>query len=139
MNTKSYYVFDYTLNPDEHLSPHFKAHEFRCSDLSRVIVLNKALLELLEIIRNHYNKPLIINSAYRTVAYNSSLKNSSPKSQHMFGNAADIHISGVSPLKLYSWLNSKYPNSLGLGIYNTFVHVDVREGKSRWDYRTTTK
>lgn len=139
MKLAQYYVFDYTLNPDEQLSPHFKAHEFRCSDLSRVIVLNKTLLELLEIIRNHYNKPLIINSGYRTVAYNSSLKNSSPKSQHMFGNAADIYISGVSPLKLYSWLNSKYPNSLGLGIYDTFVHVDVREGKSRWDYRTTTK
>lgn len=139
MNSKEYYVFDYTLNPDEKLSTHFEAHEFRCKDNSRVIVLNKALLDLLELIRIHYNKPLIINSAYRTVAYNSSLKNSSPKSQHMFGNAADIYISGVSPLKLYSWLNSKYPNSLGLGIYDTFVHVDVREGKSRWDYRTNNK
>lgn len=136
MGPNLYFVFDCTLCLNEQLSPHFQVHEFRCSDLSRVIVLNKALLELLEIIRNHYNKPLIIISAYRTVAYNSSLKNSSPKSQHMLGNAADIKISDVSPLKLYMWLNSKYPNSLGLGIYDTFVHVDVREGKSRWDYRT---
>ena len=136
MKTKSYYVFDYTLNPDEQLSPHFKAHEFRCSDLSRVIVLDKALVELLEIIRTHYNKPLHINSGYRTVQYNASLKNSSPKSQHILGKAADIWLNDISPKQLYSWLNSKYPNSLGLGIYDTFVHVDVREGKSRWDYRT---
>ena len=132
-----YFVFDYTLSPNEHLSPHFEAKEFRCVDNSRVIVLNKALLDLLELIRNHYNKPLTISSGYRTVQYNSQLKNSSPKSQHMLGNAADIKVSGVTPLALYSWLNNSYPNSYGLGLYDTFVHVDVREGKSRWDYRTT--
>lgn len=136
MDAKQYYVFDYTLNPDGKISPHFAEYEFRCSDLTRVVVLNKALIDLLEVIRNHYNKPVHINSAYRTVQYNSKLKNASPKSQHIFGNAADIRINGVTPLQLYTWLNSKYPNSLGLGIYDTFVHVDVREGKSRWDYRT---
>ena len=136
MISSQYYVFDETLNPTEKISTHFGVWEFKCEDNSRVIVLDKALVELLEIIRLHYNKPLHINSGYRTVQYNASLKNSSPKSQHMFGNAADIKISGITPLQLYSWLNSKYPNSLGLGIYDTFVHVDVREGKSRWDYRT---
>lgn len=136
MKTSQYYVFDYTLNPDEKLSAHFEAHEFRCKDNSRVIVLNKALLDLLELIRLHYNRPLTISSGYRTVQYNSQLKNSSPKSQHTLGNAADISVKGVSAQTLYNWINNSYPNSLGLGLYDTFVHVDVREGKSRWDYRT---
>ena len=132
----NYYVFDYTLNPNEQLSTHFQAVEFRCRDNTRVIVLNKALLDLLEIIREHYKLPVSISSGYRTVHYNAQLKNSSPKSQHCLGNAADISVKGVAPASVYKWLNEKYPNSLGIGIYNTFVHVDVRPGKSRWDYRT---
>lgn len=136
MQPKQYYVFDETLDPNEKLSPHFSAHEFKCNDNSRVIVLNKALLDILEEIRTHFNKPVHINSAYRTVQYNSQLKNSSPKSQHMFGNAADIYINGVTSKTLYNYLNESHRNSLGLGIYDTFVHVDVRDGKSRWDYRS---
>lgn len=136
MISSQYYVFDETLNPTEKISPHFGVWEFKCKDNSRVIVLDKALVELLEIIRLHYNKPLHINSGYRTVQYNASLKNSSPKSQHILGKAADIWLNDISPKQLYSWLDSSYPNSLGIGIYDTFVHVDVREGKSRWDYRT---
>ena len=136
MISSQYYVFDETLNPTEKISDHFGVWEFKCKDSSRVIVLDKALVELLEIIRLHYNKPLHINSGYRTVQYNATLKNSSPKSQHILGKAADIWLNDVSPKQLYSWLDSSYPNSLGIGIYDTFVHVDVREGKSRWDYRT---
>lgn len=136
MISSQYYVFDETLNPTEKISQHFGVWEFKCKDNSRVIVLDKALVELLEIIRLHYNKPLHINSGYRTVQYNASIKNSSPKSQHILGKAADIWLNDVSPKQLYSWLDSSYPNSLGIGIYDTFVHVDVREGKSRWDYRT---
>ena len=136
MISSQYYVFDETLNPTEKISPHFGVWEFKCRDNSRVIVLDKALVELLEIIRLHYNKPLHVNSGYRTVQYNASLKNSSPQSQHILGKAADIWLNDVSPKQLYSWLDSSYPNSLGIGIYDTFVHVDVREGKSRWDYRT---
>ena len=136
MISSQYYVFDETLNPTEKISPHFGVWEFKCKDNSRVIVLDKALVELLEIIRLHYNKPLHINSGYRTVQYNALLKNSSPKSQHILGKAADIWLNDISPKQLYSWLDSSYPNSLGIGIYDTFVHVDVREGKSRWDYRT---
>lgn len=136
MISSQYYVFDETLNPTEKISQHFGVWEFKCKDNSRVIVLDKALVELLEIIRLHYNKPLHINSGYRTVQYNASLKNSSLKSQHILGKAADIWLNDVSPKQLYSWLDSSYPNSLGIGIYDTFVHVDVREGKSRWDYRT---
>lgn len=135
MKTSEYYVFDETLCPTERVSEHFGVWEFKCSDNSRVVVLDKALVELLEVIRKHFNKPVVINSGYRTVQYNASLKNSSPKSQHILGKAADIRVTGVEPKKVYDYVNSLYPSSHGLGIYNTFVHVDVRETKSRWDYR----
>ena len=139
MNSREYYVFDETQNPTEMISEHFGVWEFKCKDNSRVIVLNKALVELLEKVRKHFKRPVVINSGYRTVQYNSRLPNSSPKSQHTLGNAADIRVTGVSPVNVYAYLNQLYPNSHGLGIYNTFVHVDVREKKSRWDYRSTNK
>ena len=138
MNSREYYVFDETQNPTEMISEHFGVWEFKCKDNSRVIVLNKALVELLEKVRTHFKRPVVINSGYRTVQY-SRLPNSSPKSQHTLGNAADIRVTGVSPVNVYAYLNQLYPNSHGLGIYNTFVHVDVREKKSRWDYRSTNK
>ena len=139
MQPKLYYVFDETLDPLAQLSEHFMAKEFKCSDNSRVIVLNKALIDLLEEIRTHFNAPVIINSGYRTVQYNSQLKESAPGSQHTLGNAADIRVTGHMPTEVYQYLDSSYPNSLGLGIYSTFVHVDVRESKSRFDKRTAKK
>ncbi len=139
MKSSDYYVFDETQNPTEMISEHFGVWEFKCKDNSRVIVLSKALVELLEKVREHFKRPVVINSGYRTVQYNSQLSNSSPKSQHTLGKAADIRVTGVSPANVYAYLNQLYPNSHGIGIYNTFVHVDVREKKSRWDYRTTNK
>lgn len=139
MKSSDYYVFDETQNPTEMISEHFGVWEFKCKDNSRVIVLSKALVELLEKVREHFKRPVVINSGYRTVQYNSRLPNSSPKSQHTLGKAADIRVTGVAPVDVYAYLNQLYPNSHGLGIYNTFVHVDVRDKKSRWDYRTTNK
>lgn len=139
MKSSDYYVFDETQNPTEMISEHFGVWEFKCKDNSRVIVLSKALVELLEKVREHFKRPVVINSGYRTVQYNSQLHNSSPKSQHTLGKAADVRVTGVSPANVYAYLNQLYPNSHGIGIYNTFVHVDVREKKSRWDYRTTNK
>lgn len=139
MKSSDYYVFDETQNPTEKISEHFGVWEFKCKDNSRVIVLDKALVELLEKVRAHFKRPVVINSGYRTVQYNSRLPNSSPKSQHTLGKAADIRVTGVAPVNVYAYLNQLYPNSHGLGIYNTFVHVDVREKKSRWDYRSTNK
>ena len=55
-------------------------------------------------------------------------------SQHVQGKAADIVISGVTPYEV-----AKYAESLGaggIGLYNSFTHVDVRPGKSRWDQRS---
>lgn len=139
MKSSEYYVFDVTHNPTEMISAHFGVWEFKCRDNSRVIVLSKALVGLLEKVRGHFKRPVVIHSGYRTVQYNSQLPNSSPKSQHTLGKAADIRVTGVPPAVVYDYLNQLYPNSHGIGIYNTFVHVDVREKKSRWDYRTTNK
>lgn len=141
MNKGFYWVEDVTTpdNLDAKVSDHFKLREFKCNDNSRVVVLNDELVSILEKARQHFGKAIKINSGYRTVAYNSTLKNSSPDSQHTHGNAADIVVVGVNPIDVYNYFNSSYPDTYGVGIYNTFVHIDVRPDKARWDYRTKEK
>ena len=126
----------YSLSKDgsKQLSSNFKVSDFKCRDGSDVILINPALIDLLEQIRKHFGKPVNIVSAYRTPKYNEMLKGAAKNSQHMYGNAADIKIDGVTPKEIYSWLNSWHKG--GLGVYPTFTHVDVRDtvGKSlaRW-------
>lgn len=138
MNRGVYWVEDVTTPGilDAKVSEHFKLREFKCADNSRVVIINDELVVVLETARRHFGTAIEIDSGYRTVAYNSTLKNSSPKSQHTHGNAADIVVSGVKPIDVYNYLNKTYPNTYGIGIYNTFVHIDVRPTKSRWDCRT---
>lgn len=141
MNFGIYWVDDVTApdNLDAKVSEHFKLREFKCNDNSRVVILNNELVAVLEKARQQFDKPIKINSGYRTVAYNSALKNSSPNSQHTHGNAADIVVTGVKPIDVYNYFNETYPNTYGVGIYNTFVHIDVRPNKARWDSRTKEK
>uniref|UniRef100_A0AAU8AX11 Murein endopeptidase K n=1 Tax=Dulem virus 189 TaxID=3145666 RepID=A0AAU8AX11_9VIRU len=116
---------------DKRLSTHFKAYEFFCKDGSPVLFIDPELVDLLESVRIKFGKPVIINSGYRTPSYNEKI-GGAMLSQHMLGTAADIHIEGVSPAEIAATVDSWIPNSGGIGIYKSFVHVDVREKKSRW-------
>jgi uncharacterized protein YcbK (DUF882 family) len=47
--------------------------------------------------------------------------------------AADIVVKGVTPREVAAYANTLMPYTGGIGIYNTFTHVDVRTAKSRWN------
>lgn len=114
------------------LSDNFKVNEFRCKDNSDVIFIAPALVDILQAIRNHYGKAVHINSAYRTPTYNKKVGGAT-YSQHLYGTAADIRINGVKPKDLAAYIETLMPNYGGIGIYPTFVHVDIRKVKSRWN------
>ena len=114
------------------LSQNFKANEFRCKDNSDVIFIAPELVDILQTIRNHYGKAVHINSAYRTPTYNKKVGGAT-YSQHLYGTAADIRINGVKPKDLAAYIETLMPNYGGIGIYPTFVHVDIRKTKSRWN------
>lgn len=114
------------------LSENFKVKEFACSDGSDPIFVADKLVEVLQKIREHFGRPVNINSAYRTVAKNKAVGGAT-YSQHLYGTGADISISGVSPKTVAAYAETLLPNTGGIGIYNTFTHVDVREAKSRWN------
>ena len=115
---------------DVKLSTNFKVKEFACKDGSDPIFIDSELVEILQKIRNHFKKPVTITSAYRTPPHNSR-EGGTTYSQHLYGKAADIKISGVTPKKVADYAETLLDKG-GIGIYNTFTHIDVRSVKSRW-------
>lgn len=131
-----YDVKSYRLSEgDVQLSSHFKLHEFQCSDGSDVVFVSPALVDILENIRVHFGAAVTITSAYRTEAFNARTDGSSKKSKHCEGLAADIQVTGHTPREVYDYACRLLGDHGGVGIYDTFVHVDVRSKKSRFDYR----
>lgn len=125
-------AYSKTKDGGKKLSANFKVEEFACSDGSDPIFIAPKLVTILQKIRNHFGKPVIINSAYRTVGKNNAVGGVA-RSQHLYGTAADIHIVGVSPKEVAKYAETLLPNTGGIGIYSTFTHIDVREVKSRWN------
>lgn len=114
------------------LSENFKVKEFACKDGSDVIFIAPDLIDVLQKIRSHFGKAVNINSGYRTPAYNKKVGGAT-YSQHLYGTAADIRISGVKPKDIAAYAETLLQNTGGIGIYANFVHVDVRKKKSRWN------
>ena len=133
-------VYSLATDGDKYLTPHFQVKEFRCRDGSDVVLIHEQLPWDLESIRYQASQehgkgkeiPLIINSGYRTVAYNNTLKNASKHSQHLYGYAADIHMPGVSIKDLTRYARNVSPNHGGVGVYGSFLHFDKREVKADW-------
>ena len=125
-------VYSLASEGAKQITPHFKVREFACSDGSDVVFVSTSLVDILEAIRVHFGRPVTITSGYRTVSYNASLNNSSKKSQHCNGLAADIKVAGVSPAAVADYAEQLLGSHGGVGRYSTFTHIDVRADKSRW-------
>ena len=119
-------------NGNEKLTANFKVKEFACKDGSDPIFIAPELVEILQKIRTHFGKSVTINSGFRTATYNKKIGGAT-YSQHLYGMASDIVVKGVKPKVVAEYVETLMPNKGGIGIYSTFVHVDVRETKSRWN------
>ncbi len=118
---------------DLQLSDHFKVKEFACGDGTDLVKVDTELVDVLEVIRHYFGKPIIITSAYRTHTHNKKV-GGSRNSQHVLGKAADIVMVGVSPKEVASVAEYVLGNKGGIGLYpgKGFVHIDVRDTCSRW-------
>jgi uncharacterized protein YcbK (DUF882 family) len=127
------------------LSPHFVVEEFDCRDGTRVSPREYDGLEYLcrtylEPLRKRYGV-VHVHSGFRTASYNRSVGGAT-QSFHIYtihdGNdqAADISCAHGSPTdwhRTLNWIRSeKRGGKGGLGLYPTFVHVDIRDYKADW-------
>ena len=121
-----------TRDSTRQLSPGFRVREFVCKG-SDVVLIDDELVVLLQCIREHFGKPVHITSGYRTAAHNRAV-GGAVYSQHQYGRAADIRVSGVPVEQLAAYAETLLPGTGGIGRYPAkgFVHVDVRKAKSRW-------
>jgi len=121
----------YKKGDSSKLSPNFRVREFDCNGFGccEETKVDEKLVVYLQKIRDHFGKPVYV-TGYRCKAHNSRIPNADPNSYHIYGMAADISITDVDPLEI-----AKYAESigiLGIGHYDTFVHVDTRTNKSFW-------
>lgn len=80
--------------------------------------LSNLCCHVLELIRSHYNKPIKINSGYRSSALNKGI-GGSESSQHSKCEAADIEIMGVDNRELALWIKQNIDfDQLILEFYN---------------------
>lgn len=83
------------------------------------------LLGQLQLIRKHFNKPVIITSAIRCQKYNDSLKGSIKKSKHTMGRAVDFYVKGVSYSKLKAFVKTLPNNNYTYNISGSVMHHDI--------------
>lgn len=130
----------------EQLTKNFHRKEFDCKDGTKVPMEYKNnLIKLatnLQVLRENLGAPMVINSGYRSPNYN-KLVGGATSSQHLTASAGDISQKQETPLQLYKRIErlikeGKMHNG-GLGLYDTFVHYDIRQTPARWNYSKTFK
>ncbi len=111
------------------INRYFNSEEFNCSCLRcDETLIDTALTEFLELIRGIYGAPITITSGYRCEAHNANI-GGVEFSTHTRGMAADIVAEDLDKLKVVvETLADKY----SVGIYDEFVHVDIRKEGRRW-------
>lgn len=120
----------YSRGANAQLSTNFNSREFNCKcGKCESTLIDTQLVNYLQLIRNHFGKPVTIDSGYRCADHNKAVGGASG-SKHTLGQAADIVVNGVEPKEV-----AKYAESIGvkgIGLYDSFTHVDTRATKSFW-------
>lgn len=96
--------------------------------------------KVLDELRERLGAPIRLSSIYRNEAYNGCLSGAASESQHKAMRAADFAAAdGMGPAHwrrvLLEMRNQDFFRG-GVGIYNTFVHIDTRGVDRDWDNRS---
>ena len=123
------------------LSANFTVAEFACKDGSDPVFVDSSLAALLQKIRDHFGRPVVITSGYRTAAHNAAV-GGSKSSQHLLGRAADFWVEDTPVAAVAAYAETLLPARGGIGRYlkdaahpkrrTGWVHIDTRADKSRW-------
>jgi zinc D-Ala-D-Ala carboxypeptidase len=100
---------------------------------------------ILQPVREHFGKPVMISSGYRSPALCEAI-GSSAKSQHAKGEAADFEIGGVDNKELAAWIadNCDFDQLIlefydGVDPNSGWIHCSSTKGKSRKQTLTAQK
>ncbi len=97
-------------------------------------IINSA--EYMQKIRGLFeDRPITVTSWYRDPKSNAKVSKSHD-SRHLYGDAVDFKVAGISPEEVYRKLEKYHGNRGGLAksVRDGFTHVDLRGRAARWDY-----
>jgi hypothetical protein len=126
------------------LTPHFTLEEVTVTSHHEVsnlptpahrAALTATLLNVIEKVRAHYNRPVTINSGYRSPAVN-KLVGGASNSQHCNGEAIDFEVPGIANMDVADWVAEHCEfDQIILEFYNPaegpssgWVHVSFKAG-----------
>lgn len=110
---------------------YFKKEEFLCKDGCELNNIDINLVKILDEIREHFNKPVIITSGCRCKKHN-SVVGGTKNSKHLYGKASDFVILGVNPADVLNYtnelvkrgiINHTYGRTINMG---NAVHIDIK-------------
>lgn len=114
------------------VSKFFNRIEFKCNCYNcKPYAVDAELLEVLEDVREHFDAPVYITSGWRCEKHNTNV-GGAKDSKHLYGIAADFKVRNVSPIDVHGYLVERYPDCYGIGLYSSWVHLDVRPERARW-------
>jgi len=113
----------------------FNLQEFECTHPDhRHVRIDEKLVYKLQELRDILGVPLLINSAYRCPERNRQV-GGVDNSQHLYGKAVDISMRTIDKDIEEVRDIAEEIGFDGIGLYKTFIHLDVRGSKARWDNR----
>lgn len=119
---------------DEQVSENFTLRELAArSTRYRYARVSTELVRGLQAMRSAVGAAITLRSAYRPPALNASVGGAS-RSQHLAGRAADIKVSGLTPLEVAALALQHLGSEIGLGLGETSTHVDLRGALTTWVY-----
>jgi uncharacterized protein YcbK (DUF882 family) len=118
---------------------YFSIDEFRCKHCGELPDggMNQVLLDKLDDMRGRIGMPIIISCGYRCPEHNAEV-GGVENSQHIYGNAADIYVDGLSVDELANYCVDEGFDGIGRYYDSGFVHTDVRDNGSSPNYYTWT-
>ena len=112
---------------------YFTREEFRCQCGGRYCdgfphEPKEAMVRLADGARRHFGKPAAVISGLRDPQHNAN-EGGVDDSQHIYGEACDIQIPGISANTLLAWFQSQPGVRYAYAINGTNVHFDIPKGE----------
>ena len=107
------------------ITRNFAVWEFVSGDNSEIVLYSQRHVEILQAIRDYYDKSVTVTSGHRELTLNKEV-DGFVDSEHLTGHGSDIFVDGVEPLSLWRVADVICGYYSNIGLYTGHVHIGTR-------------